>query len=418
MKKTVSLMAGAAAIALLASPGYAAKSPSSDTSNSPAATPATTQDPRVDQLEQRLDALEAELQQSEMRNASDHEKVDNWKPLAGWWDNTSINGRMYYDITNVSNKHNGTASGTDGFNFDVKRFYVGIDHSFSKVFSANVTTDVTYDSTASTSQVYVKKAYLQAKLDDAFIVRLGSADLPWIPYAEDVYGYRFVENTLADRTKFGTSADWGVHILGKLVDGLVNYQVSAISGAGYKKAFSTSFRPEHPDVEGRIGLDYMGFQLAVGGYWGDLGAMKSQTVYNDATRFNALAAYKFEGLKVGIEYFTASNWSQVTTVATNHATGLSPFASYQFTPEWSVFGRYDYVKPYSTATQKGFHNDYYNIGIDYQPTKIVDFALVYKHDAGYGGSFSDSNGTIGGTAFAAGNGGNYNEIGLFGQLRW
>lgn len=419
MKKAVSLMAGVAAIALLAAPGYAAKTRSNGTSEAtPAAAPVAAQDPRVDQLEQRLDALEAELQQSEMRNATDHEKVESWKPLAGWWDNTSISGRMYYDITNVSNKHNGTSSSNDGFNFDVKRFYIGIDHTFNKVFSANVTTDVTYDSGSSTSQVFVKKAYLQAKLDDALIVRVGSADLPWIPFAEDVYGYRFVENTVADRTKFGTSADWGVHVLGKLADGIINYQVSAISGVGYKKAFSTAFRPKHPDVEGRVGLDYMGFTLAVGGYWGDLGAQKSDTIYHDAERFNALAAYKIDGLKVGVEYFTATNWNQVKSPVASHATGVSPFASYQFTPEWSVFGRYDFVKPYSEAGKSDFHNDYYNIGINYEPTKIVDFALVYKHDAGYAGSFADSNGTIGGTAFAAGNGGNYNEIGLFGQLRW
>lgn len=418
MRKLAVLMAGVAAIALTSSPIHA-KSHSSGTSEmapAPAAAPAN--DPRVDELSQRVDALEAELQQSEVREAADHDKVASWKPMSGWWDNTSVNGRMYYDITSVSNKHNGAASGNDGFNFDVKRFYVGIDHKFDSVFSANITTDVTYDGTTKASQVFVKKAFLQAKLDDAFIVRVGSADLPWIPYAEDVYGYRFVENTLSDRAKFGTSADWGVHVLGKY--GIFNYQISAVSGAGYKANFTTSLRPKHPDVEGRIGLNYEGLTVAVGGYWGDLGAMHSATVFNDATRFNAIAAYKFDGLKVGIEYFTASNFSSsyVTTPLTSHATGYSPFASYQFTPEWSVFGRYDYVKPFSETGKSGFHNDYFNIGINYEPTKIVDFALVYKNDAGYNGSFGDQNGTIGGTAFAAGNDGHYNEIGLFGQLRW
>ncbi len=70
------------------------------------------------------------------------------------------------------------------------------------------------------------------------------------------------------------------------------------------------------------------------------------------------------------------------------------------------------------TTLKPFHNDYYNIGISYSPAKIVDFALVYKHDAGSNGDFGDQNGTIGGSAFAAGNNGAYNEIGLWGQLRW
>ena len=48
---------------------------------------------------------------------------------------------------------------------------------------------------------YIKKAYLQAKLDPAFIVRLGAADLPWVPYVENQYGYRHIENTIADRTE-------------------------------------------------------------------------------------------------------------------------------------------------------------------------------------------------------------------------
>lgn len=418
MKKVITLMAGVAAVALMSAPVFAAKAHSTGTSDAaPASDPAT--DARYDELSQRIDALESELQQSEMRAAADHEKVDSWKPLSGWWDSTSISGRMYYDISNITNKNNGKDAATNGTSFDIKRFYVGIDHTFNKVFSADVTTDFTYDSSVGASQVYIKKAFLQAKLDDAFVVRLGSADLPWIPFAEDAYGYRFVENTLTDRTKFGTSADWGVHILGKLPGDIFSYQVSVVSGAGYKKAGSTSFRPEQPDVEGRLSADYEGITLAVGGYWGKLGAMHSQATYHDATRFNALAAYKFEGLKVGVEYFTASNWTQVTSPVSSNGWGVSPFASYDFTPEWSVFGRYDYVKPTSQdAAHKDFKNDYFNVGIKYTPTKIVDFALVYKHDAGYNGFFSDSNGTIGGSAFAPGNSGHYDEFGLFGQVRW
>jgi len=417
MRKAVTLMAGVAAIALMASPVYAAKARSTGTSEASPA-PAVQLDPRVDQLEQRIDALEAELQQSEMHQAADHSKVDSWKPLSGWWDSTKISGRMYYDITNITNKNNGTNASYNGTSFDIKRFYVGIDHDFDKTFSANVTTDFTYDSAVGASQIYLKKAYLQAKLDDAFIVRVGSADLPWIPFAEDVYGYRFIENTVADRTKFGTSADWGVHVLGKLPGGIFSYQVSAVSGVGYKKAGSTAFRAEQPDVEGRVSADYMGFTLAVGGYWGKLGAMHSDTTYHDATRFNALAAYKFEGLKIGVEYFAASNWTQVKSATSSRGWGVSPFASYDFTPEWSVFGRYDYVKPYSDAARTNFKNDYFNVGVKYTPVKIVDFALVYKHDAGMNGDFGDSNGTIGGTAFAPGNSGHYDEVGLFGQVRW
>lgn len=425
MKGKSALMAGVAAVALVmsAQAGLAGKSRSDGMSNSSAAPMATG--PSNEELSARLDALESEVQASEVRAAADHDAVSAWKPVSGWWDNTSISGRMYWDISNVNNKNAGVASSGNGTSFDIKRFYLGVDHTFDKVFSANLTTDFNYDSgPAGATQVYIKKAYLQAKLDDAFVVRVGSADLPWIPFAEDAYGYRYVENTLIDRVKFGTSADWGVHVLGKFADGLIGYQFSVINGNGYKKPGFVGLvnRTNSVDVEGRVNLNYEGFQLAVGGYSGKLGAAHGVTTFHTAQRFNALAAYTANGFRLGVEYFAASNWGQVTSATSSNGYGYSPFASYQFDPQWSVFGRYDYVRPLSTdAFHKAFHNDYYNIGITYTPVKIVDFALVYKHDAGSCGVFGDQNGTIGGafgTALTPCANGAYSEVGLFGQVRW
>ncbi|MGH8362566.1 MAG: hypothetical protein ACRESQ_04380 [Gammaproteobacteria bacterium] len=59
--------------------------------------------------------------------------------------------------------------------------------------------------------MFVKQAFVQAKLDPATTFRLGAADMPWIPFDESIYGYHFVENTLIDRLHFGHSTDWGVH---------------------------------------------------------------------------------------------------------------------------------------------------------------------------------------------------------------
>ena len=442
MKKSIALLAGVAAATLTFAPVHARASNNSASAPPP---PAAASDPRVDELSQRVDALEQELQESEMRQAADHEKVDSWKPLSGWWDDTSISGRMYYDIASIENKNNGSrGKNNNGVGFDIKRFYVGIDHKFDEIFSANITTDFLYDSPTGTTnavdatgnpatltvsgsnatQIYIKKAYLQAKLSDAFIIRLGSADLPWIPYVEDVYGYRYVENTLIDRVKFGTSADWGVHVLGKLYDGLIAYQFSAINGGGYKKPGFIGMvnHTKRIDFEGRVSLNYQGFQLAVGGYDGALGVTGATLTNHTATRVDALGAYTGKladhNVRLGFEYFTASNFTQVTSPTSSHGWGYGPFASIEIVPEWALFGRFDHVKPYSDAARNTFTNDYYNVGVSWSPAKIVDFALVYKHDAGYAGVFSDQNGTIGGTAFAPGNGGADNEIGLWGQFRW
>jgi type II secretory pathway pseudopilin PulG len=125
-------------------------------------------------------ALAARVAELEAKQKTSDQKIaDQGKTAsAGWWNNTSISGRMYYDVTNVSNKANGvrTAGAGNGTNFDIKRFYVGIDHKFNDMFSANVTTDTTYDSGVGNGQVYLKKAFLQARIDPLLTVRVGAAD--------------------------------------------------------------------------------------------------------------------------------------------------------------------------------------------------------------------------------------------------
>ena len=367
------------------------------------------------ELQARIEALESEVQDSQM-HAAQAAAAPAPAPT-GWWNNTSVTGRMYYNISSIDNTSNGAKVNGSGFNFDIKRFYVGVDHTFNDIFSANVTTDVTYDSAAGASQVFIKKAYLQAKIAPELTIRLGAADLPWIPYVESIYGYRYLEQTMTDRTKFGTSSDWGVHLLGSFMDGIISYDLAAINGAGYKKipiGGGTNHFKDF-DLEGRVSASYDGFNLAVGGYNGKLGQNYNTPTYHTAERFDVLAAYVANGLRLGVEYFNANDYS-AGLVASNtpgdSAHGISGFGSYAFTPQWAVFGRYDSVDPNKKTAPLRTEN-YYTLGISYSPTKIVDFALAYKHDAASHGTISTGNGTIGGSI-----NGNYSEIGLFGNFQW
>jgi len=372
---------------------------------------------QIQELNARVDALEAELQNTQIQAQKDRDAAAAaLKNADGWWQNTKISGRMYYNLTNVENQHNGIDEASNGFAFDFKRFYISVDHTFDDTFSADLTTDANYKSQTGEVEVFVKKAYLQAKIADELKVRIGATDMPWIPFAEGAYGYRHVEQTMVDRTKFGTSSDWGVHFMGDLMGKTLGYQVSVVNGKGYRNPG----RSDSMDVEGRVNLNIDAFTLAVGGYYGKLG--NNSPTFNDATRLNALIAYKADGLRAGFEYFVANDWALVAAPGSSKAEGYSGFASYEFDPQWSVFGKYESVKPYDEYTpavaREAFENTYYNVGIQYSPVKIVDFALVYKHDAGDNGFFSDGLGTIGGTAFAPGNDGDRDEIGLYGQLRW
>jgi hypothetical protein len=336
-------------------------------------------------------------------------------PKPGWWANTTVGGRVFADVSGINNFSNGVRQPNSGVDYDIKRFYLIFDHKFNDVFSANLTTDFTYDSgPAAATQLFIKKAWLQAKVNDALIFRAGANDLPWVPFVENLYGYRFVENTLIDRTKFGTSTDWGLHAFGSLADGIVSYQVSVIDGEGFKKpATGIANRTDSVDVEGRLSASYDHFTIGVGGYDGKLGHdVVGTPTFNTAQRFNAVVAYVNDRFRLGGEFFWAKNWNDVTQpnpLLTNTSQGYSAFGSFNFTPKIAIFGRYDYVTP-QRNTAPNFHDNYFNVGIDYKPIKPIDLALVYKRDAVDDGLFSTSNGVIGGSTR-----GTYDEIGIFSQ---
>jgi hypothetical protein len=358
------------------------------------------------------------------------EKANKGLDLTRWAADTRISGRMYFNISHVSaHDYAGDRIENDG-GFQIKRLYVGIDHRFSNVFSGNITVDadnVIKSASLSGSQasgyslstsnagqgLYVKKAYLEAKLDPALVIRLGSADMPWIPYVEDIYGYRYVEKALTDANGFGTSADWGVHVMGSLANGLVSYQVSAVDGGGYRNPQLT----RTVDVEGRLSLKYKGVNAAIGGYVGKLGKnTQGAATFHSAKRFDALLAYKdtIGGIPVTIggEYFYAKDWNNGTSVAEDSSDGFSLFASASPIRKWSVFGRYDWVKP-SRELNPAWRDHYFNVGIEYNPIRIVDLALVYKRDAANGGlaigNIAKVNGLVPKTR---------DEIGLYGQFRF
>ncbi|WP_343608789.1 hypothetical protein [Novosphingobium sp.] len=353
-----------------------------------------------------------------------------------WAGQTKISGRMYFNFSNVNQSASGQKTTGTGTGFDIKRLYIGIDHKFNDIFAFNVTTDIS-NVVGSTSNynyanpttfgspvgrgLYIKKAYLEAKLDPALIIRAGAADMPWVPYDENIYGYRHIENTIIDGP-FGTSADWGVHVLGNLGKHF-DYQVSAVNGAGYRNVKVS----KDVDFEGRIGTNYNGFFAAIGGYVGKRGlAIEGTPIYHTAKRLNAMAGFKNDLFTLGGEYFYAKDWNNVNVAGEDSAKGYTAFGSVNLAKKWSVFGEHQWVQP-NVWTNPALRQNYFNVGIQYEPIKIVDIALVYKRDTVNNGNFATNNGSYGptyttgigcGTTVAAPCNGTYDEVGIFGQIRF
>jgi hypothetical protein len=91
---------------------------------------------------------------------------------------TKIGGRVYADITSkeIEDEGTGIKSNDSGVGVDVKRFYFTVTHDFNAVWSAQFQSDIGDKPTGSRRyDVFVKKAYIQAKLSPAATFRLGSS---------------------------------------------------------------------------------------------------------------------------------------------------------------------------------------------------------------------------------------------------
>jgi hypothetical protein len=183
----------------------------------------------------------------------------------------------------------------------------------------------------------------------------------------------------------------------------VSYAVSAINGNGYKNPSRT----ETMDVEGRLSAVIQGqWNLAIGGYTGKLGQKVVGTpTPNTATRFDALAAWVGDQGRLGVEYFSANDYSGALVKGPanvdDKADGYSVFGTYRFNHDWSMFGRADDVKPSKTLNPSK-KDKYMNAGVTYSAFKNVDFSLVVKHD----------------DLTSTGHKTTYNEVGVFGQFRY
>jgi Phosphate-selective porin O and P len=324
---------------------------------------------------------------------------------------TKIGGRVYADITSkeIEDEGTGIKSNDSGVGVDVKRFYFTLTHDFNSVWSAQFQSDIGDKPTGSRRyDVFVKKAYVQAKLSPAATFRLGAADTPWVPFVEGLYGFRYVETTITDRLSFGTSADWGLHFLGK--SGLVSYAFSAVNG----KTYSDPARSESVDFEGRVSAEPVkGLTLGVGGYSGKRGnETDAVPAKHTAERLDALVAYVTDRYRFGGEYFTADNWTTVTSTSEDSADGFSAWFAVGLDKAntKTIFGKYETANP-SKDLKPALEDTYFNLGLQWRLNTSLAAALVYKNEEVEGGTLGTGNGTIG--SGVAGEKGTYNEFGLW-----
>ncbi|TAM11264.1 MAG: hypothetical protein EPN72_04110 [Nevskiaceae bacterium] len=373
-------------------------------------------------LQQQIDALQSQIDQLSRQQAtqSPAPASSTVQPaVASWVNDTKFGAKMYFDATNLSQNLNGSKGTANGLGFDVKRFYLSMDHAFDSTWSMNLTTDFHYSSADGKSTIFVKKAYVQGAFSPLFKLRAGSSDLPWVPYEENLYGFRYVEPTVEDRMGLISSADWGVHAAGER--GIFDYQLSVVSGGSYNHV---NFRTRQPDVALRLGLHpFDGLTVAAGGYAGKHGqAVGGGPATRDGLLYHVLVGYVNDGLRLGGEYFNQMNPQtykdgsfggtsfpflknkallRSSPNQSDRADGYSLWASYEIMKPITAFARFDKVRP-SRNVDPSLTDTYFNVGAQYEIRKGIVASLVYKHDRVRNSKDSLIN----------------NEIGLFSEIKF
>ena len=370
--------------------------------------------------------------------------------------NTTIGGELFADFSRIQLQNENAAgqrvdTAPTGTGFDIKRLYLIVDHRFSDVWAADLTTDAQF-STASTTtvttptgtataitnqnssggvtEVMIKKFYLEGAFNKLFVLRVGAYNGAWTSFVESNYGYRYVDKVTTDRLGFANTADWGIHASGVYGANLVNYQFSVVNGAGYKNPS----RSKDVDFEGRVGVNPISWlTLGAGFYNGHLGqitAANENFPKNTATRYDALAAVSIIGIHFGTEWFQAKNYKTVNTPAASaygtsavvntatagptddKATGTSTWLSYDINSQWQAFARYDNTK-LSADVNPLLRDEYFNLGAAYKPIKPLDIAIVYKNEKVEHGSNTISGANANGSYTIGG--ANSNRYGRFSE---
>lgn len=285
-----------------------------------------------------------------------------------------LSGKAFINFTSSTTENNTTGAKTaSSTGLAVDRFYFQAKYHINDMWYGRITTDVNNEQPNATGlkrqmNVFLKYAYIEGKFSDAAQLRLGLSHTPWIDYEQGLWKHRYVAKVASDHFGYDDSADYGVGLKGKLVDGMVSYWVTATNGGGYSKPNKTD------------GIDY-NTRLTITPIKGlDISA-QYRTGYRGAKVFGAAAparqdliqamvSYGVHNWRAGLNYL--KNTNDLNTLD-NQAYSLWGWG--KFNDDFGAFARYDREKNMlatvsSTDTQ-------YMLGLEYFAAKGMTFSAAY-----------------------------------------
>jgi len=167
----------------------------------------------------------------------------------------------FQQYLNEEGKYSAVLDGTDwvdegpnGFDeFQLTRAYLIFQADWNEKLSTNVTTDIRTDSD-NVRRLYVKYAYVDLKeLWPNSKIRFGLQDPPWGSYIDTgLWRYRMVEQAYANYWGTLATYDFGLGVMGSLLDKKLLYHLAVLNGEGGSGIETDRFK----EYTGRLSLDF------------------------------------------------------------------------------------------------------------------------------------------------------------------
>jgi len=265
------------------------------------------------------------------------------------------------------------------------RAYFSVNYTFNDVWSMGLTTDVAIAPANSNlkkrSTIYIKKAYLQGKFAPEFVLQAGVIGTPWIGHEEQLWAHRYVSKVFVDTYGLDSSADAGLGIKGKIADGMLDYHLTAINGAGYGNISKSNAI----DFNGRIGLHPMAGLVLDGQLRSGYKGTKTWDAVNQVntpgtkyTLYQGLISYGQDFWRVGGNFISNKATDNTTTIVTK-TTGYDAFGWIKSDAGFGAFGRFESVKDKQDLQAVDQKTTRYVVGLEWFAAKHVTFSAAYDY---------------------------------------
>lgn len=281
-------------------------------------------------------------------------------------------------VTVFSNLHSGFGSDNDDRGFELERAYIGYQYKLNGNLTLKAVADFGQSKDVSDLDRvgYIKNALVTWKYKD---LTLNGGLIPTTQFKtqEDFWGKRYIMKSFQDEYKFGSSADLGISAAYRFA-GWIAADVIVVNGEGYKK------------IEAEEGLQYgLGVSLTPAEGWMVrlYGSYDEPTDEEDKGIVNlaAFAGYKGAHFSIGAEYNYMQNADHVDKADRN---GISAYATVNFSPDFSLFARWDNV---SSKDDWNEANDGHAalIGVEFKLGKYVKLSPNFRYWAPAAGGEKD-----------------------------